>query len=232
MRREGQHVGDHPAVGEHLGRLAERVDEGVVEPALVDDLADVGEVRRALDRRAAARIELERLVLLDATSRSRGSPSRRSTCPSGRPAGDSSERIVCRSSSTSSSIGSSSCSSVSRSAQPDHLAGQPDVVLDHLRRAGPWRVTLSRRAAGGSPGGWKCTSLGASIWMWPGFVRHSAGGDAVRLGERAGERLVRAVARLDGDVEERRRRGDHPVRRPLEQDPPAERLRRLAGRPT
>ena len=32
VRREGQHVGDHPAVGEHLGRIAERIDEDVVQP--------------------------------------------------------------------------------------------------------------------------------------------------------------------------------------------------------
>jgi hypothetical protein len=42
-----------------------------------------------------------------------------------------------------------------------------------------------------------------------------------------GERLVRAVARLDRDVDERRPGGDHPVRRPLQQDASAEGARRL-----
>ena len=37
-------------------------------------------------------------------------------------------------------------------------------------------VTLSRAGSRRLPGGWKCTSLGAGIWMWPGFSRQAAGG--------------------------------------------------------
>ena len=90
-------------------------------------------------------------------------------------------------------------------------------------------VTSSRAGSRRPPGGWKWTPLGASICRCPGLRRQAAGACAVRPGERAGERLVRAVAGLHGDVDQRRRRRDHPVRRPLEQDPAAERLRRLAG---
>ena len=37
------HVGDHPTVGEHLGGFGQRVDERVVEAALVADVVDVAE---------------------------------------------------------------------------------------------------------------------------------------------------------------------------------------------
>ena len=46
MRGERKDVGDHPAVREDLRRVADGVHEGLVEPAFVDDRADLGEERR------------------------------------------------------------------------------------------------------------------------------------------------------------------------------------------
>ena len=228
---EGEHVRDHPAVREHLGRLAQRVDERVVDAAVVDDVADVGEVRRALDARAA-RASSSATRAPRPTSRSRGSPSRRSTCPSGRSSRDSSDRIVCRSSSTSSSIAWSSCSSVSRSASRT-ISPVSQTWCSTIFVSRSIGVTLSRR---GQPEarrvGGSARRSARAIWMWPGLRAPGRRRDAVRLGERAGERLVRAVARLHGDVDQRRRRRDHPVRRPLEQDAPAERAAAARPRPT
>ena len=45
MGRERQDVRDHPAVGEDLGRVADRIDERLVEPALVDDRTHLREKR-------------------------------------------------------------------------------------------------------------------------------------------------------------------------------------------
>ena len=48
MRGERQDVSDHPAVREHIGRLAQRVDERLIEPALLGYGPDVVEERRSL----------------------------------------------------------------------------------------------------------------------------------------------------------------------------------------
>ena len=79
------------------------------------------------------------------------------------------------------------------------------------------------------PGGTKCTAAGVADLDVPGLLAPLARRHVVRLGERAGEGLVRGVAGLDGDVDQRRLRRDHPVRRALEQDAAAQRLRRLAA---
>ena len=90
-------------------------------------------------------------------------------------------------------------------------------------------LTLSLEGSRMLPGGTKCTTPGSPIWMWPGRPAPVARRGAVRLGERAREGLVRGVARLDRDVEQRCLRRDHAVRRALEQDAPPQRLRRLAA---
>ena len=54
-------------------------------------------------------------------------------------------------------------------------------------------------------------------------------GEAVRPLEGAGERLVRAVSGLDGDVEDGPVAGDQPVRRALQEQPPTQRARRFPG---
>ena len=43
MRGKREHVSDHAAVGENLGGVADRVDERLVEPPLVDDLSHLRE---------------------------------------------------------------------------------------------------------------------------------------------------------------------------------------------
>ncbi len=85
VRREGEHVRDHAAVGEHLGRLAQRVDERVVEATGLDHVPHVSEVRRPL-RPRDVRASSSATRAPRPTSRSRGSPARRSTSPSGRSA--------------------------------------------------------------------------------------------------------------------------------------------------
>ena len=58
VRRERQHVGDHPAVGEDLARLAQRVDEGVVEALLPSPPPARGARYVGPRRRAARRIDV------------------------------------------------------------------------------------------------------------------------------------------------------------------------------
>ena len=100
-----------------------------------------------------------------------------------------------------------------------------------------WRTSmlLSLRWAGSRrpPGGWKCTPLGAGQLERPegdgGLRTHRGRRGAVRAGEGAGERLVRAVAGLDGDVEDGAVAvAQQAVRRPLHQQPTPQRARRLA----
>jgi hypothetical protein len=77
-------------------------------------------------------------------------------------------------------------------------------------------------------GGWKCTSLGASIWRCPGLRRHVAGATPYALvNARVNASWLPYPA--SGDVDQRRGGGDHAVRRPLEEDAPPERARRFAG---
>ena len=70
--------GDHPAVGEDLGGLAQRVDEGVVEAAGVDDRRARGRGTSGPRPRSRSRIDAQRLVLLDrpvvVAGRERGVP--------------------------------------------------------------------------------------------------------------------------------------------------------------
>src|SRR3954447_12416817 len=226
VRREGDDVGDHPAVGEHRGLLADRVDEGVVEPALVADLADVSEVARALDAEAAAH-RGQRLVVLHApvvvAGGHRGVPHPHLPDQSteDRPDRLGLVRVVLdRHGSVELGVGE-----VARDA--DQLAGQPDVVLDHLlQQVGPAGDVARREpdaARRHEVDGVRLADLDVARLLAP-----LARGFVVRLGERARERLVRGVAGLDRDVEQRRPGGDHPVRRALEQDAPAQRLRGLA----
>ncbi len=62
---EGQHVGQHPPVGEHLGWVADRVDERLVEPVPVDHLARTGQERLARGAEPGAD-RGDALALLDA----------------------------------------------------------------------------------------------------------------------------------------------------------------------
>ena len=155
VRREGQHVRDHPAVGEHLGGLAQRIDEGVVEPARRRSTSRTCCEERRPDlgqplphRRRPARPCSTRPVVL-AHRRSRTS-----TCPSARPGAtgsiaSSSSRPRCRPTPGSSS---SSWSSSSVGGAVDQLADEPDVVLDHLLQ----QVHRGHLFSGGHPqaAGW------------------------------------------------------------------------------
>src|SRR6478735_2690158 len=221
---EGEDVGDHPAVREHLGRLAQRVDERVVDAAVVGDVADMGEVRRPLDRETLAH-RAQRLVLLDrpvvVAGRHRGVPHAHLA---DEPAEQGPDRLpvvvdVELDLLVELLVGEAL-------GQANHLAGEPDVVLDHLREQLHGRDLVS------------CGQPDAAGWVEvdparrgdlevSGLLAPGGGRGAVRLLERPGERLVRAVARLDRDVDERRPGGDHPVRRPLQQDASAEGARRL-----
>nr|WP_295695031.1 hypothetical protein [Lapillicoccus sp.] len=83
------------------------------------------------------------------------------------------------------------------------------------------------------------TTRAGQLQLAEGERRHGAhrrGGRSVGPGERPGEGLVRAVARLDGDVEDGARdrpwvvHPQQPVCRPLEQQPAPHRPGRLARR--
>jgi hypothetical protein len=93
-------------------------------------------------------------------------------CPTSR---ESSVRIVCRSSSTSSSMTWSSCSSESRPATRI-ISPVSQTWCSTIFVRSSMAVTLSRAGSRRLPGGWKWTSLGAAIWMWPGRRRQVAGG--------------------------------------------------------
>ena len=109
---EREDVREHAAVREDLRRVADRVDERLVEPVRPRSppAHDRGTPARrhaaGADRRDGSRPARRR-------SRRRGCPSPRSTCPSGPTSRDRSERSVGSQStpSTDSSIGASSCSS-------------------------------------------------------------------------------------------------------------------------
>jgi hypothetical protein len=47
MRRESQDVGNHPAVGEDSRRVAQGIDEGLIEAVFADDRIDTLDERRA-----------------------------------------------------------------------------------------------------------------------------------------------------------------------------------------
>ncbi len=123
--------------------------------------------------------------------------------------------------------GSSSCSSVRPAARLYQLVDDPDVVLDHLHH----EVHAVHPVPRGQPqaSGWVEVHVAGRRDPEPGRPRPPRGRrDGVLPAEGARERLVGGVARLDGDVEQGRVGGGHPVRRALEQDAGAEPGRRLA----
>ena len=77
------------------------------------------------------------------------------------------------------------------------------------------------------PGGLKWTPFGAGTCSGVGAAATLTAGP-VRALERACERLVRRVARVESDREQVGLGGKQSVRRPLEQDPPPQRAGRLA----
>src|SRR4051794_20312798 len=225
VRRKGEHVGDHPAVGEDLGAFAERVHEGVVDAALVADLAHVGEVARALDPEATAQ-RAERLMVLDApvvvAGRHRGVSHAHLSDQPAQQRPDSLSLVVVLDDDLLVEVLLAEVA-----GDPDQLPGQPQVMLDHLLQQ-VWsadHVTRRQPDAGRrhEMHAVHLPDLDVARLLAPLPRRHVVG-----LGERAGEGFVRGVARLQGDVQQRRPRRDHPVRRAFEQDAPSQRLWRLA----
>ena len=226
--REGEHVGDHPAVGEDPGRVAGDIDEGVVEAALVDgrpDLCDEGGALLAqlssqgADRLAALLVPVVRPLrdggvplgeLADEAAEHRAD---------GHVVVDGADRHLDR------------CVEllVGEASGPlQHLGGEPDVVLDHARH----QVHRGHLSSGRQPqaAGWvevhaaRALDLGAGRVLAP-----AARGGAVLPRERPGERLVGAEARLERDLDHMLVTGEEPVRRTLEQQAASHPLRWLAS---
>jgi hypothetical protein len=224
-------VGDHPAVGEDPRRRAGGVDEGLVEPAVGVQPADQVEVARAgrgvpfaelrQRHRPAGLRELERLVVhrrqphLELPDHPVELPADRQ-----RPLVDALDRELDR---------AVQCFVVEPCGAVDHLADQPDVVLDHLDQdVHPSDLSAGRQAQA-------CRRVEVDparrVQEEPvgGPAAPLARRHAVRATEGAGERLVRPEAGVDGDVQHAVRAADQPVRRTLQQHPAPERGRRLTG---
>ena len=160
VRGERQHVGDHPAVREGLRRVAEGVDERLVQPAVVDDLADLVEERRP-DRRQARPGSSSRSRVARRRCRTGGRASTRPTWPSGRRAGPAATGRSGSSStpSTEISTGASSCSGVSR-AHRSTSSPTSQTWCSTMRVSRSIAVTFRWAGSRRPPGGSKCTSAG------------------------------------------------------------------------
>lgn len=221
-------MGDHPAVGEHLGRLAERVDERLVEPALVGDLPHLCEVGRSFLReprphRFDALPAFDREVV--GAGGDRGIPHGHLADQTGQ---EGAQGWVVVDAFHRDLDGRVELLVGKGGGAGDHLAHKPDMVLDHLVQ----QVHGSLLRTCGQPQ----AARRMEVHVARGFDLHPSGVAAplrracpMGPGEGSGERLVRSVAGLDRDVEDRAVGGHQPIRRPLEQNPSTKRRRRLTG---
>ena len=231
MRSERQHVGNEPAIGEDLVRLALGVDEGLVEATTFDDAphlreergagdieagADVGDGLVGLDAHVvAARVDhvLPHVHLADEPRQEL--PQRRIVIELlDRERDLAIERLV-----------------VDPCRQVDHLVHEPQVVLDHPNE----QVHGVDLAFAGHAQAARWVEMDVVRGVQLDLPRLGPPGrrrDAVRALERPREGLVRGVAGVDRQPKDAVATRGEPERRALEQDPTPERNRRLAcGRP-
>jgi hypothetical protein len=219
-------MSDHPAVGEHLGGLAERVHERLVQPPVRGHLADLGQEGRCHPGEPVPHglhilVVLQRPVVL--LVRDRAVPHVHLPDEARQQRADGLRAVLDGDLDAPVELG--------RGQPPgarDHLPYQPDVVLDHPGQ----QIHGSYLCPGGQPE--------AAWWM----EVHPVGGvdldparrrpplrrrHCVGPPECAGERLVRGIAGLHRDVEDVPVIGEQPVSGPLQQHPAAEPGRRLAA---
>ena len=227
---ERQHVGDHPAVREDLGRLADahrrtsrragparhtsRTWPGTSGPPGQPGAHDATALR-GLDGEVVGTVVMAAFHM--------------SIWPISR---DSSERRVGLSStpSTETSIGASSWLVAQRRRPRSTISPTSQTWCSTILTSRSMERHLRSRGQPQAAGGMEVHAV-RRLDLDPRAAACASrdGVCAVRPGERAGERLVRGVAGLDRDVEDPAVAGQQAVRRPLEQDPAAEPRRRLAG---
>ena len=158
--REREDVRDHAAVGEDLGRVAERVDEGLVEPALVDERAHLVEERRPDVGEPRAHVR-EGLAAARPRSRTAGRAWRvpHRELPD-EPGEQRAERGSQSMPSTEISTGASSCSSASVGARSS-ISPTSQTWCSTMRVNRSMPVTFLSAGTRRPPGGLKCTWLGA-----------------------------------------------------------------------
>ena len=224
---EREHVRDHAAVGEDHGRVADGVDEGLVEPVLVDDRADVVEERRADpgqpgldlgDRLILLGVDVVRAVVDRGVPHLELADEPGEQRAQGRILVDAFHRDA---------HGSADLIWVQAAGPGQHLADEPDVVFDHAGEQvhsghpcccgdpqAPWRVEVD--VTGGF-------DADAGRLPAPRGRRQAVGPP-----ERPREGLVAVVSGLHRHPDHAVVGGDQLIGGAFEQDPPPDRGGRLA----
>ena len=217
MRCKRQHVGDHPAVGEDLRWVADRVDERLVKATLVDDRVHLCEKRRARFRQPGAHlrdalaqfhVEVIRLVVGSGVPHRELANEAREERAQRRLVVDPFDRDFDRN--IEDAVGQTFGSG-------QHLADEPDVVLDHSGE----QIHGGHLSVGRDPQASRRVEVHLARRVDPEARRPSSparGRLPERARERTRERFVRGVAGVERDVKHVVVRRDQPVSRSLEQD--------------